>query len=73
MITQTYSGLFLVAVNPYCPLSIYTNEYIRMYKGRTREDTKPHIYAMADGAFRHLVEEGENQSILVTYVFLQGL
>lgn len=37
-----------------------------MYKGRTREDTKPHIYAMADGAFRHLVDEGENQSILVT-------
>ncbi|SLM34805.1 myosin type ii heavy chain [Lasallia pustulata] len=63
---STYSGLFLVAVNPYCPLSIYTNEYIRMYKGGSREDTKPHIYAMADGAFRHLVEEGENQSILVT-------
>ena len=39
---------------------------MRMYKGRSREDTKPHIYAMADGAFRNLVEEGENQSILVT-------
>jgi myosin protein heavy chain len=39
-----------------------------MYKGRSREDTKPHIYAMADEAFRNLVEEGENQSILVTYV-----
>ncbi|KAI9875883.1 MAG: hypothetical protein M1830_007846, partial [Pleopsidium flavum] len=62
----TYSGLFLVTVNPYCPLPIYTNEYINMYKGRSREDMKPHIYAMADGAFRNLVEEGENQSILVT-------
>lgn len=62
----TYSGLFLVTVNPYCPLPIYTNEYMRMYKGRSREDTKPHIYAMADEAFRNLVEEGENQSILVT-------
>ena len=40
---------------------------MRMYKGRSREDTKPHIYAMADGAFRNLVDEGENQSILVTY------
>ncbi|KAK0749274.1 P-loop containing nucleoside triphosphate hydrolase protein [Schizothecium vesticola] len=62
----TYSGLFLVTVNPYCPLPIYTNEYINMYKGRNREDNKPHIYAMADEAFRNLVDENENQSILVT-------
>ena len=62
----TYSGLFLVTVNPYCPLPIYNNEYINMYKGRSREDTMPHIFAMADHAFRNMVEEGENQSILVT-------
>ncbi|OAA62462.1 myosin type 2 heavy [Niveomyces insectorum RCEF 264] len=62
----TYSGLFLVTVNPYCPLPIYSNEYIHMYKGRSREDTKPHIFAVADETFRNLVDEGENQSILVT-------
>ena len=37
-----------------------------MYKGRSREDTKPHIFSMADLAFRNLVEEGENQSVLIT-------
>ncbi|QSS58435.1 myosin [Histoplasma capsulatum] len=62
----TYSGLFLVTVNPYCPLPIYTNEYVKMYNGRSREETRPHIFAMADQAFRNLVEEGRNQSILVT-------
>lgn len=62
----TYSGLFLVTVNPYCPLPIYSNDYVNMYKGRSREDTRPHIFAVADEAFRNLVEEGTNQSILVT-------
>ena len=37
-----------------------------MYRGCSREDTKPHIFAVADEAFRNLVEEGQNQSILVT-------
>ena len=62
----TYSGLFLVTVNPYTPLPIYGRDYINMYKGRSREDTKPHIFAIADEAFRNLVDEGTNQSILVT-------
>lgn len=62
----TYSGLFLVTINPYCSLPIYTNEYINMYKGQGRSETKPHIFAMADEAFRNLVDEGQNQSILVT-------
>lgn len=62
----TYSGLFLVTVNPYATLPIYGRDYINMYKGRSREDTKPHIFAIADEAFRNLVDEGANQSILVT-------
>ncbi|KAL2002862.1 hypothetical protein VTN02DRAFT_5699 [Thermoascus thermophilus] len=62
----TYSGLFLVTVNPYCPLPIYSSEYVKMYKGQSREETRPHIFAMADQAFRNLVEEGHNQSLLVT-------
>ncbi|KAF7197893.1 Myosin type-2 heavy chain 1 [Pseudocercospora fuligena] len=62
----TYSGLFLVTVNPYTPLPIYGRDYVNMYKGRSREDTRPHIFAMADEAFRNLLDEGTNQSILVT-------
>ncbi|KAI5843390.1 P-loop containing nucleoside triphosphate hydrolase protein [Morchella snyderi] len=62
----TYSGLFLVTVNPYCALPIYNNDYISLYKNRSREETKPHIFAITDVAFRNMLEEKENQSILVT-------
>lgn len=37
-----------------------------MYKNKQREETAPHIYAISDLAFRKMLEEHENQSILVT-------
>ncbi|KAK9312929.1 P-loop containing nucleoside triphosphate hydrolase protein [Lipomyces starkeyi] len=62
----TYSGLFLVAVNPYCSLPIYNHAYISMYKNKSRDVAPPHIYAITDLAFRNMLEMHENQSILVT-------
>ncbi|CAN6615001.1 myosin-1 [Trichomonascus vanleenenianus] len=62
----TYSGLFLVAVNPYASLPIYDSDTIAAYKNKQRDETKPHIFAVADLAFRNMLELNENQSILVT-------
>lgn len=62
----TYSGLFLVTVNPYKSLPIYTDEYINMYRNSKRSDSKPHIYSITDLAFRNMLEMHENQSILIT-------
>ncbi|KAI8996997.1 P-loop containing nucleoside triphosphate hydrolase protein, partial [Pilobolus umbonatus] len=62
----TYSGLFLVAVNPYRSLPIYSETYIQNYKGKRRGELPPHIYAVADQAYHDMLQDNENQSILIT-------
>ncbi|XP_051789956.1 myosin-11 isoform X3 [Erpetoichthys calabaricus] len=62
----TYSGLFCVVVNPYKMLPIYSEKIIDMYKGKKRHEVPPHIYAIADNAYRSMLQDREDQSILCT-------
>ncbi|XP_037112079.1 myosin-11-like [Syngnathus acus] len=62
----TYSGLFCVVVNPYKMLPIYSEKIINMYKGKKRHEVPPHIYSITDNAYRNMMQEREDQSILCT-------
>ncbi|XP_051752208.1 myosin-9a isoform X2 [Ctenopharyngodon idella] len=62
----TYSGLFCVVINPYKHLPIYTEEIVEMYKGKKRHEMPPHIYAITDTAYRSMMQDREDQSILCT-------
>uniref|UniRef100_A0A3Q1CF56 Myosin-9 n=1 Tax=Amphiprion ocellaris TaxID=80972 RepID=A0A3Q1CF56_AMPOC len=62
----TYSGLFCVVINPYKYLPIYTEEIVNMYKGKKRHEMPPHIYAITDTAYRSMMQDREDQSILCT-------
>uniref|UniRef100_A0A671YD33 Myosin-9 n=1 Tax=Sparus aurata TaxID=8175 RepID=A0A671YD33_SPAAU len=62
----TYSGLFCVVINPYKYLPIYTDEIVNMYKGKKRHEMPPHIYAITDTAYRSMMQDREDQSILCT-------
>lgn len=55
-VSQTYSGLFCVTVNPYKWLPVYSTDVVSAYKGRRRADMPPHIYAIADNAYTDLLQ-----------------
>ena len=48
------TGIVLVAINPYESLDIYGNEIIQAYSGQDMGAMDPHIYAVAEEAFKRM-------------------
>eukprot|EP01135_Chromosphaera_perkinsii_P002023 Nk52_evm70s215 gene=Nk52_evmTU70s215 len=65
-IIYTYCGIVLVAMNPYHALPLYSNDVINAYHGKTQGELEPHIFAVAEEAFKRMDMEGRNQSIIVS-------
>ncbi|XP_069557027.1 unconventional myosin-Vb isoform X1 [Brachyistius frenatus] len=62
----TYCGIVLVAINPYEQLHIYGDEVIRAYSGQNMGDMDPHIFAVAEEAYKQMSRDERNQSIIVS-------
>merc|ERR1712038_1663255 len=62
----TYSGLFCIVVNPYKRYPIYTATCVKMYLGKRRNEVPPHLWAITETAYRNMLTNSKNQSMLIT-------
>ncbi|KAH9632913.1 hypothetical protein HF086_002735 [Spodoptera exigua] len=65
-IIYTYIGNVLISVNPYKNLPIYTEEKTKLYYKKAFFEAPPHVFAIADNAYRSLVYEHREQCILIS-------
>lgn len=63
----TYVANILIAVNPYFDIpKIYSSDTIKSYQGRSLGTMPPHVFAIADKAFRDMKVLKMSQSIIVS-------
>ncbi|XP_044077949.1 unconventional myosin-XVIIIa-like isoform X4 [Siniperca chuatsi] len=64
-LVHTHTGPNMVVINPISAPSMYSEKVMQMFKGCRREDTAPHIYSMAQAAYRNLLTTRQDQSIVL--------
>lgn len=50
----SFLGIILVAINPYETLPIYGADIINAYSGQNMGDMDPHIFAVAEEAYKQM-------------------
>ncbi|XVE50396.1 hypothetical protein DITRI_Ditri01bG0159200 [Diplodiscus trichospermus] len=58
------AGPVLIAVNPFKDVQIYGKDFVTSY-GLKATDS-PHIFAIADAAYNEMINDGVNQSIIIS-------
>uniref|UniRef100_A0A671G3S6 Myosin IG n=1 Tax=Rhinolophus ferrumequinum TaxID=59479 RepID=A0A671G3S6_RHIFE len=62
----TYIGEVLVSVNPYQQLPLYGPEAIARYQGRELYERPPHLYAVANAAYRAMKRRSRDTCIVIS-------
>ncbi|KAM9320551.1 unconventional myosin-XVIIIa isoform 1-T1 [Gastrophryne carolinensis] len=59
------AGPAMIIMNPMSSPSIYSEKVMHMFKGCRREDTSPHIYAVAQAAYWNMLMTRQDQSVVL--------
>lgn len=62
----TFIGEGVVSVNPYKQMDIYGKEVINAYRGRELYENPPHLYAVADAAYKAMKRRAKDTCIVVS-------
>ncbi|XP_064146324.1 unconventional myosin-Ig isoform X4 [Loxodonta africana] len=62
----TYIGEVLVSVNPYQELPLYGPEAITQYQGRELYERPPHLYAVANAAYKAMKRRSRDTCIVIS-------
>ncbi|KAM9370459.1 unconventional myosin-XVIIIa [Phaethornis superciliosus] len=62
---HTYAGPTMVIINPLSSPSMYSEKVMHMFKGCRREDMSPHIYAVAQAAYRSMLMSRQDQAVVL--------
>ena len=62
----TYIGEVLVSVNPYQELPLYGPEAIAKYQGRELYERPPHLYAVANAAYKAMKRRSRDTCIVIS-------
>lgn len=62
----TYSGIVLVAVNPFIGVPLYSSDIVQAYAGRKKGELEPHLFAIAEDAYRCMIRDRRDQTVIVS-------
>ena len=64
-VIYTYTGKILISMNPFKNLHLFNDKVIEEYK-KNAKHLDPHLYQIADLAYKNLLNYNKNQTILVS-------